>query len=124
NTASSCLTSSSVQVLSASSRIRARNFRKLAPPSYFAFINHAQANYKGGASFRKFLARIREDALKTCTDEEVKQLDAVLKGEATVAAVKETKPRQFVRNWAMSDLLSEIGEATHGRNFAQGKAVF
>src|SRR5205823_572209 len=84
----------------------------------------AQANYKGGASFRKFLARIREDALKTCTEDEVKQLDAVLRGEATVAAVKETKPRQFVRNWAMSDLLAEIAEATRGRNFAQGKAVF
>jgi putative heme-binding domain-containing protein len=92
--------------------------------AYFSFINHAQNTYKGGASFRKFLARIREDAMKTLSPEELTQLDAVLKGEASVTVVKETKPRQFVKNYAMSDLLPEIDRATRGRNFENGKVVF
>ncbi|HEY7119617.1 MAG TPA: c-type cytochrome [Tepidisphaeraceae bacterium] len=92
--------------------------------AYFSFINFAQANYKGGASFRKFLSRIREDATKTLSDEELKRLDDVLKGETAVALVKDTKPRQFVRNWATSDLVPEIDQATHGRNYTNGKAVF
>jgi putative heme-binding domain-containing protein len=92
--------------------------------AYFAWINHATANYKGGASFRKFLARIKEDAQKTLTDEEVKQLDAVLKGDASLATIQVSKPRQFIRNWAMSDILPDVEQATRGRNFENGKVAF
>jgi putative heme-binding domain-containing protein len=92
--------------------------------AYFSFINFAMNNYKGGASFKKFLTRIREDAEKTLTPEEHKQLEQVIKGDVSVAAVKQTKPRQFVRNWQMADLLGDIDQATHGRNFENGRAAF
>lgn len=92
--------------------------------AYFSWINLAMANYKGGASFKKFLARIQQDAIATLTDDEKKILDPILKGDASVAAVKETKPRQFVRNWAMSDLAGELDQTTRGRSFENGKAVF
>jgi putative heme-binding domain-containing protein len=92
--------------------------------AYFSFINHAQNNYKGGASFKKFLTRFREDATKTLSEQELKQLDSVLKGDASLAVVKELKPRQFVRNWAMSDLQGDLEQTMKGRSFETGKAVF
>jgi putative heme-binding domain-containing protein len=92
--------------------------------AYFSWINHAEKNYRGGASFKRFLQRIREDAIKTLTDDEKTALAAVLKGEVTAVAVKETAPRQFVRNWQMQDLVPAMGQATHGRNFERGKAAF
>lgn len=92
--------------------------------AYFSWINHATAHYKGGASFRKFLARIREDAIKTLTDEERKQVDGVLKGDVSVAATKVTAPRQFIKNWQMDDLLPSVDQATKGRSFDKGKLAF
>ena len=92
--------------------------------AYFGWINHAATNYKGGASFKKFLTRIKEDAAKSLTAEEKTALDTVLKGDATAVAVKTTKPRQFVRNWQMQDLLPEIEKATAGRDFAKGKEAY
>ncbi|HSI37257.1 MAG TPA: c-type cytochrome, partial [Tepidisphaeraceae bacterium] len=92
--------------------------------AYFAWVNHATANYKGGNSFKKFLARIKDDAVKTLTDQEKVALDTVLKGDVTAVAVKTMKPRQFVRNWQMQDLLPEIDQASAGRSFERGKEVY
>lgn len=92
--------------------------------AYFSWINHALAHYKGGASFRKFLARIQDDAMKTLTDEERKQLDPILKGDTRAVALKVTAPRQFIKNWQMDDLLPSIDQATRGRSFDKGKQVF
>jgi putative heme-binding domain-containing protein len=98
--------------------------------AYFGWINYAEKNYKGGASFRRFLQRIREDAIKTLSPQEKETLADLLKGNAGDAANAsplmnlQTKPRQFVRNWQMQDLLPVIEQATHGRNFERGRAAF
>ncbi|HSI35496.1 MAG TPA: c-type cytochrome, partial [Tepidisphaeraceae bacterium] len=92
--------------------------------AYFAWVNHATANYKGGNSFKKFLARMKDDAAKSLTDQERVALDTVLKGDVTAVAVKTMKPRQFVRNWQMQDLLPEIDQASAGRDFERGKEVY
>jgi putative heme-binding domain-containing protein len=92
--------------------------------AYFAFLNHANT-YTGGASFKKFLARIREDAQKTLAPQETAALADVLKGDQTAIAIKAVKPRSFVRNWTMSDFAADVAEqATTGRNFEKGKAAF
>jgi putative heme-binding domain-containing protein len=97
-----------------------------ARKAYFAWFYHAFNNYKGGASFKRFLGRIRDDAVKTLTEAEKTQLDALLRGEpgSGTIALKQSKPRQFVRNWQMQDLLPDIDLATRGRNFESGKAAF
>jgi putative heme-binding domain-containing protein len=95
--------------------------------AYFSWLNHAEKNYRGGNSFRRFLQRIREDATKTLTDEEKQQLAAVIKGDSDAvmaAVVKQTAPRQFVRNWQMADLAGVIDQSKTGRNFEKGKAAF
>jgi putative heme-binding domain-containing protein len=91
---------------------------------YFLLINFALNNYKGGASFKRFLARIKEDAEKTLTPAERKDLEQILKGDPTALTVRTSKPRQFIRNWQMQDLLPDIDQSTTGRNFQSGQAAF
>lgn len=93
---------------------------------YFGWINHAEKNYKGGSSYKKFLAKIRDDAAKTMPPAEQEQFKDLLKGggDGGVAVVKNATPRAFVRNWQMADLSPDINGATGGRDFAKGKAAF
>jgi putative heme-binding domain-containing protein len=72
------------------------------------------------ASFKRFL-RIREDALKTMSDADRAKIEEFLKAGEVVEVVKETRPRQFVRNWQMQDLLPVIDQANSHRNFERGK---
>lgn len=92
--------------------------------AYFSWLSLAEKTYRGGASFRRFLIRIREDAIGTLTENEKAELGPFLKGLETVPVVKVTKPRQFVKNWQMDDLLPSIEQATHGRSFEKGKAAY
>jgi putative heme-binding domain-containing protein len=95
--------------------------------AYFSWLSHAEKNYRGGNSFRRFLQRIREDAVKTLSDQEKEQFAAVIKGDADAvmaSVVKQGPPRQFVRNWQMADLVPVIEQSLSGRNFEKGKAAF
>jgi len=89
--------------------------------AYFSWLSLAEKKYTGGASFKRFIQRIREDALRTMHDEDRAKIEAFLKAGEVVEVVKETKPRQFVRNWQMQDLLPVIDQANSGRNFERGK---
>jgi putative heme-binding domain-containing protein len=93
---------------------------------YFTWLNVAQQKYVGGHSFGNFIIRIREDAKSTLSEAERKDLETLLKGpQANDASLAQAvAPRQFVRNWQMSDLVPVITEATYGRNFEKGKAAF
>jgi putative heme-binding domain-containing protein len=92
--------------------------------AYFSWINLALNKYAGGHSFKNFLLRIRQDAVATLTDDEKKQFEPFLKGDQKVEVVQDTKPRQFVKNWQMADLLPVIDRSTSGRDFVRGKAAF
>ena len=89
--------------------------------AYFSWLAHAERNLTGGASFKRFLLRIRDDAMKTLSDEERPVIEAFLKEGQPIQVVQQLKPRQFVRNWQMQDLLPVIDQATSGRDFARGK---
>jgi len=89
--------------------------------AYFSWLALAEKKYTGGASFKRFLQRIREDALKTMNEEDRSKIEAFLEAGEVVEVVKETKPRQFVRNWQMQDLLPVIDQANSGRNFERGQ---
>ena len=92
--------------------------------AYFSWLNHAEQNYHGGASFKNFIKHIREDAEQTLTPEERQQLQEILKGSQSMAFVKVPAPRQFVQNWQMQDLLPDLQKANHGRSFARGKGAY
>ena len=91
---------------------------------YFSWLNLAEDQYHGGASFKKFIQHTREDAEQTLSDKEKESLATILNHRASVAVVKVTTPRQFVRNWQMQDILPDLAETNHGRDFAKGKAAF
>ena len=92
--------------------------------AHFSWMNLASSKYSGGNSFKKFIEQARRDAQATMTDEEKTSLAAVIKGETSVDVVKDTKPRQYVHNWQMDDLMPIINQATSGRNFQRGKEAF
>jgi putative heme-binding domain-containing protein len=92
--------------------------------AYFSWLNLAEQKYAGGHSFKNFVKRIRDDAVATLSPEEKAALEPVLKGARTVDVVQDTAPRQFVKNWQMSDLLPAMERATRGRDFEKGRAAF
>lgn len=93
--------------------------------AYFTKINTAQNKYAGGHSFKNFMIRIREDAIKMLSPEEKTALGPVLENKQTVATTEnEAAPRQFVRNWQMSDILPVIAEAQAGRSFEKGRIAY
>lgn len=92
--------------------------------AYFGWINLAQQEFAGGHSFRPFLDMVRRDAVATLDPDEKKALESVIKGEPATVALKDTRPRQFVHNWQMEDIVPLLGQADHGRSFEGGRAAF
>src|SRR5262249_4387461 len=72
--------------------------------TYFGWLNLAETKYVGGASFRKFLQRIREDAVATLSASDKTALKDVLQGGQVGQALKLETTRQFLHNWQMDDL--------------------
>jgi putative heme-binding domain-containing protein len=90
---------------------------------YFSWINLAEDQYHGGASFKNFLKHIREDAGQTLSAREKQDLASILEHRAATPTMRAI-PRQFVRNWQMADLLPDLPQVNRGRNFARGKSAF
>jgi len=76
--------------------------------AYFAFINHAQANYKGGASSGSFWRASGRMRIKTCTDEEVKAARRGAEGRSDCAGVKETRRGS---SCGLGDVGSAVGDS-------------
>lgn len=91
---------------------------------YFSFLNLAEDQYHGGASLKNFIKRMREDAEGTLSADERKELAPILDHRVISPVLKAVARRQFVRNWQMADLLLDLNEIKHDRNFADGKAAF
>lgn len=91
--------------------------------AYFSFLNLVEQEYRGGASFKKFVIRIRQDAERTLTPEEHATLKPLIETRQVAAsAVQDVKPRKFVRNWQMHDFSpADLEAAAAGRDFKSGK---
>ncbi|MGE0606632.1 MAG: c-type cytochrome [Pirellulales bacterium] len=92
--------------------------------TYFGWLNLAETSYRGGASFRKFLERIRSDALAKTSEAEQLALKDVLEQKLQVEAVQLETTRQFIHNWQMEDLLPLVADVEQGRSFEKGKAAY
>jgi putative heme-binding domain-containing protein len=91
--------------------------------TYFAALDRA-TDYTGGASLPKYIQHFREEAIKTLSPEEKTALADRLVAKKTPTALVVVKPRKFVRNWQIEDLLPQIDQVSQGRSFARGKEVF
>ena len=91
---------------------------------YLAWFLKASREYKGGASFAKFLANIKKDALDTFTPEE-KIAAADLLHPAAVppaTAASAGHPRGFVQSWTLDQLLAAVGTAKG--DAAKGRKIY
>ena len=115
----------------------ARSLRKLTTgwttelrTDYFEWFLKA-ANYRGGASFSKFIEFVRNDAVASLSDAEQTALADVLAKKAEVKSPLEgmlasMPPRTFVKNWELDELSAAAmaDGAMKGRNFERGRQMF
>jgi putative heme-binding domain-containing protein len=92
--------------------------------TYLTMLNAAPSTYSGGASLPKYIAHIRAEAIDTLTPAEKNALADLVNAKLTQAAAVQIKPRKFVRNWQIEDLLPQIDQVSSGRSFARGREVF
>ncbi|HEY2342914.1 MAG TPA: heme-binding protein [Chthoniobacteraceae bacterium] len=97
------------------------------PDYVLKWFEDAGRAYGDGASFPGFLQAFHQDAEHSLTAEEIDKLQQVLTAYVppnTKAPRKPAKKRAFVKMWEIGDLDSILDEATHGRNYENGKDAF
>ncbi|MBI3417544.1 MAG: c-type cytochrome [Verrucomicrobia bacterium] len=108
--------------------------------AYFSWLNRARdpkahsaetlqwfkdvgRDYSDGASFPKFMANIRKDAVAALSDGERAELATLITGQ-TVVTKPPSKARTLVKEWKMDDLAPSLPQTSQGRNFESGKQAF
>lgn len=92
--------------------------------AYFSWLSMAEAKYRGGASFKNFIAQIRRDAVAKMSEADKVALKDAIEGREQVESVADQTTRQFVHNWQMEDLLPLLDQLDSGRSFARGREAF
>ena len=95
---------------------------------YFNWFLKA-SNYRGGASFSKFIEFIRNDAVASLNKEEKVELDALLKKKPVSRSPAETMAqamagRTFVKQWTFEELSKHASKGLVKRNFQTGRKMF
>jgi putative heme-binding domain-containing protein len=101
----------------------ADNWTRAQREHYFAWFSKMQ-NYAGGNSAKKFILRIRDQALEKVAEADRPALLALAEKVEKPKPAFTMPARPFVKNWTMEELEPILGEASKGRDFAHGKAVF
>jgi len=112
----------------------ARSLRMLkagwTPASRTAYLEWLlkASNYRGGASFSKFIEFIRNDALATFTDAEKQALAALIdKKPERVSAIENVGARfagRTPKQWTLEELSAAAGTGMKDRNFENGRRMF
>ena len=86
------------------------------------------ANYRGGASFEKFIEFIRNDALSTFTEAEKTELSALIeKNPERISAIENVGAVFAGRTptmWTLEELSKAAETGMSGRNFENGRKMF
>lgn len=92
--------------------------------AYFEWFVRAQT-YRGGASFATFVKNIRDEAVAMLSDEEKVELKPILEAKPDVTAPTFTaKPRPFVKEWTMQELVPLVTNGLKNRDFDKGRRLF
>ena len=95
--------------------------------AYFEWLLKA-TNYRGGASFDKFIEFVRTDAVATLTDDEKTALADVLARKAERKSVVENLGDVFAgrtpTNWTLDELSAAAKNGLRGRNHERGRKMF
>ncbi len=86
------------------------------------------ANFRGGASFEKFIEFIRTDALATFTDAEKTDLAALIakapEHKSTIEALGAMFAGRTPKNWTLEELSEAAKTGMKGRSFDNGRKMF
>jgi putative heme-binding domain-containing protein len=86
------------------------------------------ANFRGGASFEKFIEFIRTDVLATFTDTEKKDLAALIEKKpehkSTIEALGAMFAGRTPKNWTLEELSDVAKTGMKGRSFDNGRKMF
>ncbi|MEM8955817.1 MAG: family 16 glycoside hydrolase, partial [Verrucomicrobiota bacterium] len=86
------------------------------------------ANYRGGASFAKFIEFIRNDSLDTFTDAEKTHHAELIAKKPEVKSAIENLGAMFAgrtpKMWTLEELSAATQTGMNGRDFAQGRKMF
>ncbi len=95
--------------------------------AYFQWFVKA-ANYRGGASFDKFIEFIRTDALATLTDSEKAAMAELLaqkpERKSPLANLGAIFAGRTPTNWTLEELSAAAAAGMKGRSFANGRKIF
>jgi putative heme-binding domain-containing protein len=93
------------------------------PTELVQWFKDVDRDYQDGASFLKFLANFKKEAIASLSDSDRTALRDILEGQlAAVPAA--ARVRSFVKEWKMADLLPELDKVSNGRSFARGRQAF
>jgi putative heme-binding domain-containing protein len=94
---------------------------------YFNWFLKA-ANYRGGASFAKFVEFIRDDAVASLTDLEKESLAEILAKKPEKKSALENLGEVFKgrpsKEWELDELAVAARSGMHGRDFVNGRTMF
>jgi putative heme-binding domain-containing protein len=93
-------------------------------PEVPKWFTDAGREYDNGASFPKFMAHFRQDAVASLNDRERRELAAVIDRLPVPLTPSELPPRAFVKEWKIEDLLPALDQVSPRRDFAKGKQAF
>lgn len=93
-------------------------------PQLVSWFKEAGRDYSDGASYSKFLANIRKDAVATLSEADRLALSSWIADYTALAAFKPNKERSFVKKWTMAELEPAVSRISQGRNFEVGKSAF
>ena len=95
---------------------------------YFNWFLKA-ANYRGGASFTKFIEFIRNDVVASLSSTEQKNLSSLLNKKPVVKSPADVMAeamagRTFVKNWELEELSNLSSNGLKNRNYQTGRKMF
>jgi len=93
------------------------------PAELIQWFKDAERDYSDGASFPKFLANFRKDAVESLNDNERGELASLIVEKTNTTATATTE-HKFVKEWKMEDVLSSMELVKRGRSFQSGKEAF
>ena len=79
--------------------------------------------FVGGASFKGFLEKIRQDALANIPAERRERFDRLSREEIPIVA-DAPRPQGPGRQWTLDEVVAVAGEPHRGRDFARGEAMY
>jgi putative heme-binding domain-containing protein len=95
--------------------------------AYFEWFLKA-ANYRGGASFEKFIQFIRDDAVASLSDAEKESMAELLAKKAEAKSVLDNLGEVFVgresTKWTLEELSAAARTGLKNRNYANGQKMF